>query len=376
MPENPSASEKPTSPTRLHSLDALRGFDMLWIIGLDLLIKTIAGLTESPCLDWWAGQMRHAAWEGLHIYDLIFPIFVFISGVAIPYAMRAKQARNVSRKSLTLHTLRRTALLILLGVVYNGLLNFEWATLRYASVLGTIGIAYAIAALVFLYTNSFKARAGWASSILIVVAALQLLYPVPEHGSATLTQHGIFNAWFDRAYLPGQLIYGHFDPEGWLCLISAGFLALLGCLAGELLYHKKTPQLVTVGQFLAAGSVLTLLGWICWHFGYPPIKSAWTSSFNLLAGGIALMVFAIFHLLIDFKKTPNWSLPLQIVGMNPLTIYLLYHIVPFAFISRFFFGGIAKLSGEWGQPVLILGMLIIQFSLLYLCYRKRIFLRI
>jgi len=372
---NPS-DEQSTKPTRLKSLDALRGFDMLWIIGLDLFIRAVAGITESPLLDWWAEQTQHAQWDGLRAYDLIFPVFVFISGVAIPYAMRAKLERGTGKLKLTLHTLKRVALLIFLGLVYNGFLQLNWETLRYASVLGTIGIAYGIAALVFLFTRSFITRIAWAIALLVGVALLQLLYPVPDHGSAVLTQEGIFNAWFDRTYLPGHLYGTTFDPEGWLCAISAGFLALTGCLAGELLYHRKTPRLLSVGQFIAIGTALILLGWLCWRLGYPPIKSAWTSSFNLLAGGIALLLLALFHLLTDFGKTPNWSLPFQIIGMNPLTIYLLYRIVPFGKISQFFFGGIARHRGEWEQPTLILGMLAIQWLLLYLCYRKRIFLRI
>lgn len=372
----PPTDKHPVKPDRLRSLDAFRGFDMLWIIGLDMLIRSIASVTEIPALDWWAKQLYHARWEGLHFYDLIFPIFVFISGVAIPYSMRTKLGRDISRRVLARHTLKRGIILIFLGMVYNGFFQFEWVTLRYASVLGTIGIAYTIASLVFLFSSSYITRVIWALAILVGVAALQLLYPVPGHGNAVLTQHGIFNAWFDRQFLPGHLYGTSFDPEGWLCAISAGFLALSGCLAGELLYHRKTPQLATVGQLTGMGIILILLGSLSWNLGYPPIKSAWTSTFNLLAAGIALPLLAIFHLLIDFKRAPNWSLPLQVIGMNPLTIYLLYRIIPFDHLSRFFFGGIAQYCGPWQPAVIILGMIVVQYALLHLCYRKRLFLRI
>lgn len=361
---------------RLRSLDALRGFDMLWIIGLDILIRLISSITDSSLLGWLAEQTHHAQWEGVRFYDLIFPIFVFISGVAIPYSMRVKLNKGITRTALSIHTVKRVIILVLLGFIYNGVLNFQWDNLRCASVLGTIGIAYGIAAFLFLFTKTFRARLLCALAILLSVAALQLLIPVPDHGCGVLTQQGIFNAWFDKKFLPGRLYGGSFDPEGWICVFSASFLALLGCLVGELIYKRNSPQLSSIIQISGAGIAFILLGWFCWELGYPPIKAAWTSSFNLIAGGVALLLFAIFHLTIDFKNTPNWSLPFQIVGMNPLTIYLLYRIISFKDISHFFFSGIASLCGRWELSVIATGTIIVQFLILTLCYRKRIFLRI
>lgn len=375
-PTPAESSAVATKPTRLKSLDALRGFDMLWIIGLDLLFRTLAGMTESPALQWLGKQVHHVPWDGLRIYDLIFPVFVFVAGVAIPYAMRGKIDRGVPKWKLTLHTMKRVVVLIVLGMVYNGMLQFNWETLRVASVLGLIGIAYGIAALAYLAGRSYWWRVGFALAILIGVAAVQFLYPVPEHGAGVLTKEGIFNSWIDQQYLPGQLCLPVYDPEGLVCVISAGFLALLGCLAGELLYHRKTPKITSVLLFAASGGVLLFLGWLCWDNGYPPIKSAWTSSFNLLAGGIALLLLAAFHLLVDFTPKFNWSFPFQVIGMNPLTIYLLYYILPFDHVSWFFFGGTARLFDEWEKVALIAGMILVQWLLLWLFYRKRIFLRV
>ncbi len=349
---------------------------MLWIIGLDTLFRALAHTTNHPALVWWGKQMHHVSWDGLRAYDLIFPIFVFVSGVAIPYALKNKQDRGISRKKLTIQTFKRVAILILLGLLYNGLLDFKGDQTRFASVLGTIGIAYGTAALVFLFTRSFRARCLWTGGILLAVAALQLLVPVPGHGAGQFTPDGIINAWIDQQWLPGHLYGGSFDPEGWLCAFSAGFLALLGCLCGEQLRNRAVPQFKSVIQLLLGGGLLISLGALCWHLGYPPIKAAWTSSFNLLAGGIAMILLGIFHLGIDFKPRPDWSLPLQIVGMNPLTIYLICRIVPMASVSGFFFGGVGRLSSTWEPVVLALGILVVEFILLVFLYRKRIFLRI
>jgi predicted acyltransferase len=124
------------------------------------------------------------------------------------------------------------------------------------------------------------------------------------------------------------------------------------------------------------GAALLLAGWVCWRLGYPPIKSAWTTTFNLLAGGICLWVFVAFHLLVDFRPESNWSFPLQVVGMNPLTIYLAERILSFGDISAFFFGGIAARSGKWEGVVLAAGVLAIEWLLLWFLWRKKAFLRV
>ncbi len=365
-----------TKPTRLLSLDALRGFDMLWIIGLSGFFRSLAEANGNLVLVGIAKQTHHVPWEDLRAYDLIFPIFVFISGVAIPYAMKGKLERGVKRSTLALQTLRRTLVLIFLGLVYNGLFDLKFDSLRWASVLGLIGIAYGIGALTYLCTTGFRSRVYWALGLLVGISSLQLIVPVPESGAGILTSDGSINAWIDQAFLPGRLHGGSFDPEGILCCISAGFLTLLGCLTGELLLHRRHPQLRSVWQCALAGTLMILVGWAIWALGYPPIKNAWTGTFNLFAGGFSLILLALFHWSIDFKSRGNWSLPLQIIGMNPLTIYLLARIVPFSTISRFFFGGLASVNETYAQSILFAGVLLIEFALLTLCYRKRIFLRI
>ena len=359
-------------PPRLKSLDAPRGFDMLWIVGLSKLFIALAAVTSIPWLDAWADQLEHVPWDGLRAYDLIFPLFMFLAGMAIPYSLAAKQSRpGGAIRSILL----RVALLILLGAIYNGLLQLKFDTQRYASVLGQIGVAYAIAAFIFLFTRTWKSRVIWLLGLLLGIAALQLLFPVPGHGAGVLTPEGIVNAWIDRQFLPGRLHGGNFDPEGLLCAVSASALTLGGVLTGSFIRHRG-PRLTNVPILLAAGAVLILLGWLCWTLGYPPIKSAWTTTFNLLAGGICLSLFALFHLAIDFIPAVNWSFPLQVVGMNPLTIYLAARILPFSAIAAFFAGGLAERSGPWSPVILLSATLLIEWLLLLFLYRKKIFLRV
>ena len=364
------------APSRLRSLDALRGFDMLWIIGLAELFVELAKVTKIPRLEAFAVQLEHVEWDGLRMYDLIFPLFMFLSGVAVPYALGKRRERGDSRASLLAGVWKRALILVLLGVVYNGGLQLKFDTQRYASVLGQIGVAYGIAATIFLITSTWKARAIWCGGILAGIAGLQLLFPVPGHGAGVLTPDGIVNAWLDRMLLPGRLHGGVFDPEGLLCALSAAALTLGGVLTGDHVKASGPPSHLTAARLLVAGTGLLFAGWLCWKFGYPPIKSAWTTTFNLLAGGIALWVFTAFHLFIDFRPEWKWSFPLEVIGMNSLTIYLAEKVFSFPDISEFFFGGIARLCGEWHEVVIILGILLIEWLLLWFLWKKRAFLRV
>lgn len=361
---------------RLRSLDALRGFDMLWIVGLAELFHALAKVLGYGWLVSWSHQLEHPPWDGLHAYDLIFPLFMFASGMSVPYALLPKLERGETRSRLLVSVWRRALVLVLLGIIYNGGLELNFAKQRYASVLGQIGLAYGIAASIFLLSRTWKARALCCGAILAGIAALQLLFPVPGHGAGVLTPDGIVNAWLDRMFLPGRLHGVVFDPEGLLCIVSASALTLGGVIAGDFVRSWGEPSHTAASRLLLAGAAMLLAGWLCWKAGYPPIKSAWTTTFNLLAGGICTWLFVIFYLLVDFRPQSNWSFPLQVVGMNPLTIYLAEKVIPFPEISRFFFGGIARLSGVWSEVILILGVLVIEWLLLWFLWRKRAFLRV
>ncbi len=362
---------------RLRSVDALRGFDMLWIVGLAALFRELAATAEAPWLEAVAWQLHHAEWAGLRAYDLIFPLFMFLAGMSIPYAITARISRGVSRWKIVASILRRVVLLVVLGAVYNGLLRFDFDDQRYASVLGQIGIAYGIAALVYLATKGWAGRMTVCVLILVGVAALQLFVPVPGYAPGTFTPHGIINGWIDRRYLPGRLHGEVFDPEGWLCIVSAAALTLAGVMTGEYVKLRGSrPHFRSLLALALAGSASFGLGWLAWYAGYPPIKAAWTTTFNLLAGGICVWLFAIFHLLVDGLPRFDWSFPLRVVGMNPLTIYLLHRFVPFGEISAGIFGGAAALAGKWEAAIVIGGMLLIEWLLLLFLWRKRVFLRL
>lgn len=360
---------------RLMSLDVLRGFDMFWIIGGGLLIRQITSTSNCEWDSVLGEQMHHAAWAGFLFFDLIFPLFMFLAGVAIPYAIIGKLEKGVPRKYLALKILRRVVILVVLGIVYNGLLKFDFANLRYASVLGQIGITYGIAAGIVLFSRKTITPLFWCIGILVIYAVVQLFVPVPEYGAGVLTKEGCINGYIDRILLPGHLYGKVFDPEGLLCIISASAIVLFGVQAGFVLRTDRFSGYRKTAILAGAGVCLLLLGLSISPF-YPSIKSVWTTTFNLIAGGISMMLLSLFYLIIDVWKFHRWSFFFRVIGLNSITIYLAVAFVDFNYTSVHLFYGTASLFGLYKPIILIIGMIAVEWFFLWFLYRKKVFLKV
>nr|MBD3622286.1 DUF5009 domain-containing protein [Sunxiuqinia sp.] len=357
---------------RLHSLDALRGFDMFWITGGGALAVAISQLTG---IEWLETQMHHVKWEGFHFEDLIFPLFMFISGVAIPFSVQSKLEKNVPSRKLLAKTFKRLIVLITLGILYNGTFRNGFNDGRIASVLGQIGTAYFFAAVIVIYFRSFRSRLIWLGGILTGIGIIQLLIPVPGVGAGVLTPEGCINGYIDRLFLPGRLHGGVFDPEGILCSLSAAGITLMGAVAGNILRHGKSSNWQKLGYLSAAGVSGIILALVLSPF-YPIIKSCWTSTFNLLTGGISFLLLALFYLIIDHWGYHRWAFYFRVIGMNSIFVYLFVRIVDVTRISEFFLGWLAKPMGDNGALLLLVGKLLIIWLLLYYMFKKKIFLRV
>jgi predicted acyltransferase len=359
-------------PKRLQSLDVLRGFDMFWIIGGGTLAIMISRLTG---IDWLETQMHHAEWIGFHFEDLIFPLFMFISGVAIPLSVKSKLEKNVPKKKLFWKVFKRMVILIFLGILYNGVFKNGFENGRIASVLGQIGIAYFFASLIIIYVKSFKSQLMWLAGILLGFGIIQLLIPAPGFGAGVLTPEGSINGYIDRLFLPGRLHGGTFDPEGIISSLSATTLTLFGTIAGNILRKQKTTDWQKIGYLTVIGTGLILLALMISPF-YPIIKKCWTSSFNMLTGGISFLLLALFYLIIDHWKIHKWAFYFRIIGMNSIFIYLLNRILNAKEISTFFFGWLAKPLGESGELLILIGGMGLFWLLMYYMFKKKIFLRV
>ena len=365
-----------TTKERLLSLDTLRGFDMAMLLGGGGIIIALSELTGWGWLEALATQQHHVQWEGFRFYDLIFPLFMFISGVAIPYAINSKLEKGVAKGTLLRKIFIRLLALIGLGLLYNGATSRGFANLRYVSVLSQIGFGYFFAALICLYTRSLKGRALWLLGIMAGVAILQLFVPVPGHGAGTFEPGTSINAWLDQRLIPGRLHGEVFDPEGFLCIISAVSITLLGAMAGFLIRREKIQPGRKALYIALAGSGAIILGLAISPF-YPVIKKMWTVSYVLLAAGVSALLLALFYYVIDVKGSRNWTLFFRVFGMNSITIYMAARIIPFHRISQFFLNWTSvHISEQWGAVFVATGVLVIEWALLLFLYRKKIFLRV
>lgn len=378
--EIPVMEKKTTNPKvteRLKSLDVLRGFDMLWIIGGGSLIISLAKSTQWGWLQVLAQQMEHVQWQGFHCEDLIFPLFMFISGVAIPYAITSKVDNGVSKNILLGKVIKRGVILVLLGILYNGALEKGFVNMRVASVLAQIGLGYLFAAVINLYTTTIRAKIFWLVGILAGIAYLQLAFPVPGYGPGLLDAEGGVNAWLDQLLLPGRLHGKTYDPEGLLCTVSAVSVTLMGSIAGCILRGNRFKPGRKALILAVAGFTLVLIA-VMLSPVYPIIKKAWTVPFNLLTAGISSMLLSLFYFTIDVrpqknKIVQNKLLFFKVIGMNSITIYLAARIINFGQLSKFFTGWLAIPFGDW---IVVVGAIALEWLLLYYLYKKKIFLKV
>lgn len=405
-PLTPNATSQVKSP-RLLSLDALRGFDMFWIIsgeeifhGFANVVKDKYALVRNP-IDWRvatnsklsllerimvgiSNQLHHSPWNGFTFYDLIFPLFIFIAGVAMPFSYGKQMQPSVNTKAITrqryIQLIKRTALLILLGVVVNGGLKFAgYEQTRFASVLGRIALACFFAALIFL-NSSLKWQMAWFGFILIGYWLLMIYVPVPGHGAGILTPEANLSAYIDQHFLPGKLHRKVYDPEGLLTTIPAIATALLGIFTGRFLRWDLGDKLKPLKKMLlmiVAAILLIMLGFF-WDTYFPINKNMWTSPFVLYAGGWSLLLFAVFYGIIDIAGYKKWCQPFIWIGTNSILIYVAAHgLINFENSAQFLFGGlIDKAPVSYQHALVWIGVLFIQLLLLRWLYRKKMFLKL
>ena len=380
----PTKEQKP----RILSLDTLRGFDMFWIIGGGTLIEVLAKCFPAAWLQVLSRQMEHATWAGFHFEDLIFPLFMFISGVTIPIAVISKLEKGSSKKEVILKIAKRMLILIALGIIFNGTLRNGFSNARYVSILGQIGISYFIASLIVIYAKSLKNQLFWLCGLLIGYSVVQLLIPVPGIGSGILTPYGCINSYIDRMLLPGRLAYGPdgemvsgngvFDALGILSIISAIGVTLMGYFAGIILLQKDSTPQKKLRILVGIGIGLIVLSLFISPF-YPVIKKCWTTTYNILSGGISFLLVALFYFVIDVLGYKKWTLFFRVIGTNSIFIYLIVvgNLLNISSTTTSLFGWIINpMSENAGQLVLVIGNITLAWLLLYLMYRKSIFIKV
>jgi predicted acyltransferase len=383
----PTAKPVAAAPTsRILSLDALRGFDMFWIMGGDKLALAILALipaTRAPWVEQAKLQFKHVRWDGFHFYDLIMPLFLFVVGAAMPFSFARRAELGHSNGRMLFKLVRRTVILFVLGMAVQGhLLDFNIDTLHpFSNTLQAIAVGYLFSGIFMLFLPVW-AQIAAAIFLMLLYWGLLMFIPVPIEGQEAA--RGVLQEHANIAYIVEKVVMGRFidgtnPPYTWvLSGITFTATTLLGVFAGYILRGGSKPIMNFVW--------LTLLGIVCLGAGwawaeylhFPIIKHIWTSSMVLWAAGWSYLLLAFFYLVIDVIGLRLIAFPLVVIGMNAIVAYVAYHLViPFEKISATLVGGLAShLNPAVGAFVLALTTVVLVWLLLYHLYRHKIILRI
>lgn len=407
IPTREALTQAPDGSRRLMSLDVLRGFDMFWIVGGGAMVSALGQAQEGSSLGMIREQLTHVEWAGFRFYDLIFPLFVFISGVSTVFSL-AKAKANGGVGEAMRRVLLRGLLLFLVGVFYSGGIKDGWAGVRWLGVLQRIALSYTGASLLYLALPLRALAAVWVAVLLGywgVVAVLPVKDIRLERGSmaSLMETTGQTNAMtlyhattnqirgraepgynfvnhFDFRFLPGRLYDGYSDPEGILSTLPAVMTCVLGVFAGLYLRREDLSPGGKSLYLFFAGLVCVLAG-AGWGLYFPVVKKLWTSSFVLLAGGWSLMLLGVFHQVVDVWRVRWWCGPFQWIGMNALTIYIAANLLGTnggwqGIAARFVGGPIAGLFGGYGKAFLAVAGLGVMLLFARFLFKRGIFLRL
>lgn len=362
---------------RLYSLDALRGFDMFWIMGAEEIFHQMAEITHSPFWHALSLQFIHPDWDGFAFYDLIFPLFLFLAGVSTPYSIGKQLEKGVSRKELLFRVIKRGLILVLLGVIYNNGLEIRpIEEIRFGSVLGRIGLAYMFANIIYLYTKE-RGQLIWFVSLLVGYWLMLLLGSAPGYPMGDLSMNGNFVSYLDTLLLPGKLYLGIHDPEGLVSTIPAISTGLMGIYTGNLLKNTSPEAMKnTAVRLVVMGLSFIVLAQI-WNLVFPINKNLWSSSYTLQCGGLSMLLMALFYYVIDIKGHKKWAFFFKIIGVNSILIYMSGSFISWSYTTNAIFQWLGQLVGEpYNGLVMVFCLLAVQWAFLYVLYRQKLFLRV
>jgi predicted acyltransferase len=382
----PSAQTTDLSP-RLRSLDALRGFDMFWLLGGAQIAGALcAGAPPGSFAAAVKEQFTHVEWEGFRFYDFIFPLFQFLIGVAIPLSITKRLAAGDSKAKILRHTFVRLFWMIVIGLFIHGNLQswkIEEMRLSY-SVLEMLGLGYVIAVVCVLFL-SLRGQIIATVAFLVGYWALQMFVPVPGHEWGVFKEGGLLGDWlYDHSIgllgHPWKSPYGRGFP--FLPMWTHGATTMLGVFAAYLISGQQISVRMTDSQKLrwltGLGFGLLLLAWV-WSFHLPFVKNRWTSTFALWCGGWSYLLLAAFWWVIDVK---GWRRGLGLwtaIGCNSILAYIMASLFMSGFgeIARVFLGGLKPIMGDyWHAVLLVLAKYGLAWVVLIHLRRQKIFLRL
>lgn len=361
---------------RLISLDVLRGFDMFWIIGAEDIVHGMAKMTKTSFWENFSSQLRHPQWNGFTMYDLIFPLFIFLAGVSTPFSIGKALEEGNSKEKLLIRVFQRGIILIILGIIYNnGLTLKSLEEIRFSSVLGRIGITYIFANIIYLYVKP-RWFLSWFAGVLLSYYFLLKFFSAPNFEAGDLTMEGNFASYIDRLLLPGKLSLKIHDTVGFFNNIPAISNSLAGIMVGIFIKRNEFSGIKKT-LYLAGLGLLSLLLAQLWSIDFPINKHLWSSSFVLQTVGLSLLLFSLFYYIIDVLGYQEWSVFFRVIGVNAILIYMSVKFIDWNFTARKFFEWAYQWVGDsWSMLMIPISILIIKWLFLRILYHYKIFLRI
>ena len=373
-------SETPTSTLapkkeRLMSIDALRGFDMLWIVGGESVVLALTKWVGGPS-GFVGTQLEHVDWEGFHFEDLIMPLFMFLAGVSLPFSLASREAKDPSRLRLWGHLLKRVALLWVFGMAVQGNL-FSWdpaAWQYYSNTLQAIAAGYLIAMVLCMYCSN---RAQWIITICLLLVTWIIFAKVAAPGGRAndYSPDGNIGIWLDKF-----MLRSHQDgtPYVWILgSLNFGVTTMMGVFAGRCLRNQNMTG-NRKALWLAGSGAMAIGLAFAWAPFHPIIKHLWTGSFVLLSGGMCLLLLALFYWIIDVRGWKKWSYFLVVIGANAIAAYMLSHIWNIGgVLGGHVFGHIGHwLPGDLADLIRTGASFGALWLILWHFYRHRIFLKV
>lgn len=374
-----------SSSKRLESLDALRGFDLFFLVALGPLMHSLARTANVEWLNESMWVFSHVSWEGFSPWDLIMPLFLFMSGISMPFSL--SRYKSISDKRPLLRRLaKRILLLWIFGMMCQGnLLALDPNTIYlYSNTLQAIATGYLITALLFLFTSRRTQIITAVVLLLVYWTAMQFI-TVDGYGGGNYTPQGNLAEWIDNTVLgrfrdTAQVIDGKVVVADWyhytwiLSSLNFGVTVLTGLFAGYIA-KDKIEEKKKLKLYFGTGITMVIAGWL-WNFQMPVIKTIWTSSMVLVGSGYCFLLMGLFYYWIDYKGHRSGITWLKVYGMNSIVAYMLANVVNFRCIGESLFYGLEQYMGSYYSFLMTLWNIGAVYVIIWFMYKRGIFLKV
>ena len=371
---------------RLESLDVLRGFDLFCLVGLEVIIHRMQAPINQSWYNSFMWNFSHIEWAGFSPWDLVMPLFLFMSGVSIPFAL-SRYRSDPNKLPIYRRIIKRFLLLWIFGMMCQGnLLALDPDHIYfYSNTLQSIAVGYLVSSILFLHTK-VKSQIVIAAGLVIGYWAIMQFATAGNYGGGSYTPEANMAEWIDRVVLGrfrdhaevlnGEVIFSDRYRYTWI-LSSLNFIVtvMTGLFAGHILKNKEMDAKKKWQLLLGIGIAMVAAGWL-WHFQMPVIKKIWTSSMVLVSSGYCFLLMAISYYWIDYKGHKKHLTWLKVYGMNSITAYMLAMCVNFSCIGQSLLSGLEQYIGNWYPVLIATANAVIIYLILWTMYKKNIFLKV